>query len=50
VLSTETRILCFGENARRTFRLYWTFVGPFSGLIRRGLLRGVRARAERASA
>lgn len=46
-LSTETRIVHFGTAARRKFRLYWTFIGPFSGAIRRGLLRGVRIRAER---
>jgi hypothetical protein len=46
-LSTETRIMCFGNPARRKFRLYWLLVGPFSGLIRRSLLHGVRARAER---
>jgi hypothetical protein len=45
-LSTETRIRYFGPDARRKFRLYWTLVGPFSGLIRRALLRGVRRRAE----
>ena len=47
VLSTETRIQCFGPAARRKFRLYWTLVGPFSGAIRMGLLRGVKRRAER---
>ena len=45
-LSTETRIQYFGNAARRKFRLYWTLVGPFSGMIRRALLRGVQARAE----
>lgn len=45
VLSTETRIAYFGPDARRKFRRYWTLVGPFSGLIRRSLLRGVRRRA-----
>lgn len=45
-LSTETRIQCFGDSARRKFRLYWTLVGPFSGLIRRSLLHGVRRRAK----
>jgi hypothetical protein len=48
VLSTETRIACFGPDARRKFRLYWALVGPFSGLIRRALLRGVRRRVETA--
>ena len=45
-LSTETRIAYFGPAARRKFRLYWTFIGPFSGAIRTGILRGVRRRAE----
>jgi hypothetical protein len=41
VLSTETRVLCFGNSARRKFLLYWRVVEPFSGLIRRSLLRGI---------
>ncbi len=45
-LSTETRIVCFGDAAYRKFRLYWTLVGPFSGVLRRSLLRGVRRKAE----
>ncbi|MET0621028.1 MAG: hypothetical protein ABW056_12160 [Thermoanaerobaculia bacterium] len=45
VLSTETRIQTFGSAARK-FRLYWIFVGPFSGFIRRALLRGIRRSAE----
>ena len=45
-LSTETRVAYLGSDARRKFRVYWTLVGPFSGLIRRSLLRGVRRRAE----
>jgi len=47
-LSTETRVLCFGETARRRFRLYWSLIEPFSGLIRIGLLRGVRKETMRA--
>lgn len=47
-LSTETRIRYFGSAARRKFRLYWTLVGLFSGLIRRSLLRGVQHRVEAA--
>ena len=38
VLSTETRIKCFGLAALWKFRLYWSRVGPFSGLIRRQFL------------
>jgi hypothetical protein len=46
-LSTETRVLCFGEEARRKFLRYWQWIEPFSGAIRRSLLRGVRRAALR---
>lgn len=46
-LSTETRVLCFGNAARRNFLLYWRVVEPFSGIIRWSLLRGVRRAAEK---
>ena len=42
VLSTETRVLCTDERARSRFALYWAAIGPFSGWIRRDLLRGIR--------
>jgi hypothetical protein len=45
VLSTETRIQCFGR-ARWKFRLYWNLVGPFSGLIRTAILRQVKVESE----
>jgi len=48
VLSTETRILCFGRAARWKFRLYWALVRPFSGLIRKAILRQVKEEAESA--
>src|SRR5215212_10072581 len=32
-VTTETRVLC-ADDARATFRLYWLFIRPFSGLIR----------------
>lgn len=44
LLSTETRVLCFGARARGLFRLYWTLIERFSGLIRLELLKRVRAR------
>jgi hypothetical protein len=44
-LSTETRVLCLGPEARRRFLRYWRVVEPFSGLIRRSLLRNVRRAA-----
>jgi hypothetical protein len=46
-VSTETRIAYFGEAARRKFRLYWSLVRPFSGVLRTGLLRSVKQGAER---
>jgi hypothetical protein len=46
-LTTETRVRCTDEPARRRFRRYWALVGPFSGLIRREMLAAVRAAAER---
>ena len=45
-LSTETRVACYGDAARRKFLLYWRVVEPFSGLIRWSLLRGVRRASE----
>ena len=41
-LSTETRVLCFGDATRRKFLFYWRLIEPFSGAIRWSLLRGVR--------
>jgi hypothetical protein len=49
VLSTETRIQCFGRAAWWKFCLYWALVRPFSGLIRKAILRQVKADAESAS-
>jgi len=49
VLSTETRIQCFGRAAWWKFCLYWAVVRPFSGLIRKAILRQVKADAESAS-
>jgi hypothetical protein len=46
-LSTETRVLC-ADDARLKFRLYWTFIRPFSGLIRIFMLRAIRKEAESA--
>ncbi|HUP61971.1 MAG TPA: hypothetical protein VNA69_16310 [Thermoanaerobaculia bacterium] len=45
-VTTETRVLC-AEDARMLFRLYWMLVRPFSGLIRRMMLRAIRQEAER---
>ncbi len=46
VLSTETRIKCFGQAALWKFRSYWSLVGPFSGLMRKAILKQVKTEAE----
>jgi hypothetical protein len=45
-LSTETRIRALGPQARRRFRIYWLLIGPFSGLLRGAMLRGIAKHAE----
>ena len=46
LVATETRVRATDAAARRAFGRYWRVVGPFSGLIRLVLLRGVAVRAE----
>jgi site-specific recombinase XerD len=46
VLSTETRIKCVGRAALWKFRFYWSLVGPFSGLMRKAILKQVKTEAE----
>lgn len=48
-LTTETRVKCVDAPAYRRFFLYWALIKPFSGWIRRDVLRGIaeRARASR---
>jgi hypothetical protein len=45
-VSTETRVRCTDNASRRLFRAYWLFVRPFSGLIRRLILRELRFSVE----
>lgn len=45
LLTTETRVWPMGRRARLWFRLYWTIIRPYSGLIRRVWLRAIRRRA-----
>lgn len=42
-VSTETRVFATDERSRRSFRRYWIFVRPFSGLIRREALRLIKS-------
>lgn len=48
VLSTETRVLGYGDAGVR-MKKYWKLIRPFSGLIRKELLRKVKAKAEATS-
>ncbi|MFQ5652446.1 MAG: hypothetical protein ACE5IY_21145 [bacterium] len=45
-VATETRVQCLGKGIRRKFSVYWFFVRPFSGLIRREMLRILKKQAE----
>jgi hypothetical protein len=46
VLSTETRVQSFSRAALWKFRFYWSLVSPFSGLIRKAILKQVKTEAE----
>ena len=45
-MSTETRVLATDPRTRRAFAAYWLLVRPWSGAIRREVLRVVARRAE----
>jgi hypothetical protein len=45
-LTTETRVHVPDRESRRKFGQYWRVIRPFSGLIRMGLLRAAKRRAE----
>lgn len=40
-LSTETRIYCTSSGAKMAFSAYWMLIRPFSGLIRKAMLRSI---------
>ncbi len=45
-INTETRVLCIGRWSTWTFRLYWLAIRPFSGLIRKEILKIIKHDAE----
>lgn len=45
-LTTETRIRCLDHDSRSKFGFYWTFIQPFSGLIRMEMLKAIKHEAE----
>ena len=46
LVGTETRVLCIGRAATLRFWPYWLAIKPFSGLIRREILRLIKQEAE----
>lgn len=48
-LTTETRIWCPNAKTQARFRPYWTIIRPFSGLIRREMLKIAKQTAEAAN-
>lgn len=44
-LVTETRIQATDDFARRKFARYWLWIAPFSGLVRKAMLKEIRRRA-----
>jgi hypothetical protein len=45
-LTTETRVRCVDETARRRFAVYWLLIRIFSGWLRRDFLRRIARTAE----
>jgi hypothetical protein len=45
-LTTETRVKCLDAESRRSFGFYWTFIQPFSALIRKEILKTIKRKAE----
>lgn len=45
-IETETRVLCIGSASKLRFRIYWLAIKPFSGLIRREVLKIIKSEAE----
>jgi hypothetical protein len=48
-LRTETRVHCADATTRRRFLPYWLLIRPWSGLIRRAMLRAIRRTAEQST-
>lgn len=46
MLETETRIFCLDERTKKKFSGYWFFIRPFSGIIRKEILRLIKKKAE----
>jgi hypothetical protein len=47
LLKTETRVQCLDEKSRKDFGFYWTLIQPFSGWIRKEMLKTIKKHAEK---
>jgi hypothetical protein len=47
IIYTESRTKALSERARKSFKPYWRIIRPFSGLIRRLWLRGIKRHAKK---
>lgn len=45
-ISTETRVFCLNKKTMKVFSVYWFFIRPFSGLIRKRMLRMIKRKVE----
>lgn len=45
-VKTETRVLCMSKKTLFWFSIYWMIIRPFSGLIRREMLRIIKQKSE----
>lgn len=48
-ISTETRVKCLTKSTKFFFSIYWFFIKPFSGLIRKEMLRLIKKEIEKAA-
>lgn len=46
LLKTETRVQCLDKMSLANFKFYWRFIKPFSGLIRKEMLRLIKRKVE----
>jgi hypothetical protein len=46
LVTTETRVFAETDASRRKFAIYWRFIRPGSGIIRRSWLEAIKRRAE----
>jgi hypothetical protein len=45
-IKTETRITCPTPRLKRRFGAYWFFIKPFSGIIRKAMLKAIKSELE----